>query len=396
MGGEDTEPSAGPQRIIRPFDPATNEIVRLTSVDDIIEFDRSIRSVTEGLPRPIRIGSIFRAGEFAYPQWGVEVNDSNRAELEELATWHYVLDAEEGRNEAHSSDDLKYVKKKLSSDSLESMALYIARMIKEIAVAVDDGARTFRVCNIASGSGRLCSAIATAMHEEPDSEAVLERMEFHLVDQATKISRAEKNLDGSGLKIIPHAMLDDAFLGADSGKFDFVIMLSHMHRKPFLTPYLLKLRGALSEGGLLVSGDFHSIATQHPYYIYTMLKEMGVENWRLNKFDELLGPLVLTVPNVLRMGEGEAVADHFNYWLGLNNEIGNRNYQGAKKVRILGAFTSTAQLGGALEKAGFCVDFNEIRKAFPEARLPRQFPLRVGDRTDRAAVTVAARLSRGV
>jgi len=394
MDGQGTDGAGEHTRIIRPYDPGTNVITRITDVNDIIEFDRSLRAVTEGLPRPIRIGSVLRAGELAYAQWGIGITEENRDQLRRLANAHYILDAEDGRTE-RTGDDLKYVKKRLSSDSLESMALYIASLVKEIAVKIDDGVRTFRICNIASGGGRLCSAIATAMRENPESEAVLERTEFHLVDQSNKISKAERNLDGFGARIIPHAMLDDQFLQAGAGSFDFIVELSHLHRKPFLGSYLPKLHAALNDGGLFISGDFHSLACQHPYYIYNLLKEMGVENWRLNHFDELIGPLSLGIPNVLREGEAEAISDHYAYWLNLSTGIANRNYQGERKVRILGAFTSAAQLDYALKEAGFCTDTDMIKKAFPEARLPNKFPLRVGDRTDKAAVSVALRLAKG-
>jgi hypothetical protein len=395
MDGQENEGAGEPSRIVRPYDPSTHAITMLTSLEDILEFDRSVREITEGLPRPIRIGSVLRAGERAYRQWGIGITDQNRENLRELATWHYVLDAEEGKNECHTGDDLRHVKKKLSSDSLESMATYIARLVKEAAVTIDDGIRTFRVCNIASGGGRLCSAIATAMREDPESEAILERTEFHLVDHSVKISKAEKNLDGFGVRIVPHAMLDDQFLEKGVGEFDFIVELSHLHRKPFLSGHLAKLYSALRDGGLLISGDFHSITSQHPYYIYNLLKEMGVENWRLNRFDELLGPLCLGTPKIMRDGESEAVIDHYAYWLNLAAGMANRDYRGERKVRIIGAFTSSAQLDEALNVAGFCTDREMIRKAFPEARLPNKFPVRVGNSTDKAAVTVAARLARG-
>ncbi len=395
MDGSEGGETAETGRIARPYDRKTHDIELLTSIDDILEFDKRLREVTEGLPRPIRIGSVLRAGELAYRQWGIGLTDDNRPHVEAASQLHYIMDAEEGKDEEHVRDELRFFKKFLASGSLDSMATYISRLVKEIMVTIDDGTRVFRICNVASGGGRLCSAIATAMREDPESESILERTEFHLVDHSAKISRAERNLDGFGAVIVPHAVLDDKFFEDGNSGFDFIVALSHLHRKPFLSSYAARLHSALNENGLLISGDFHSIACQHPSYIYSLLKDMGTEYWRLNLFDELLGPLAVSQPSVLREGEAEAMVSHFAYWMKINSKMASLDYQGERKVRILGAFTSSSQLDEALKGAGFCTDRDLIRKAFPEARLPTRFPIRVGDKNDKAAVTVAARLSKG-
>jgi hypothetical protein len=93
-------------------------------------------------------------------------------------------------------------------------------------------------------------------------------------------------------------------------------------------------------------------------------------------------------------GEREAVDEHIRYWQKLAQDV-SRNYQGAQRVRIMGAFTSTAQLNDALNAAGFCTDYAQIRRAFQGARLPSRFPIRVDDKSDNAAVSVAVRLAKG-
>jgi hypothetical protein len=377
---------------VRPYDDA-KAVRLLTAVEDIIEFDKALRAVTEGLPKPIRLGSVLRAGELAYPQWGIGINDGNREQIRELAGTYYLMDAEVGRSDG-GCDPLKCAKKELASDGLESMAAYIARLVTEVAMALDDGVRKFRLCNIASGSGRLCSAIATAMREEQESEGLLRRTEFHLVDYPAKISKAQLNLDGSGAIVVPHPVLDEQFLRSGEGGFDFIVTLAHLHRKPFLGDYLGRLNDALAEGGLLVSGDFHSMLCQHPSMVYNLLSEMSVEGWRLNRLDDLLGPLAIGRPDVLRQGESEAIDEHCAYWHRLSSQM-DRHYQGDQRVRIMGAFTSTGQLGEALRSAGFCTDHALIRKAFSKARMPSKFPIRVGDCSDNAAVTVAAKLAKG-
>lgn len=390
MAGESDE-----VKLRRPYDGTGSSLAPLRAVDDIIEWDKALREVTEGLSRPVRLGSIMRLPESALLHWGVQVDDSNRSELSLLSDRFYLMDADEGREGRLERDELHWLKKRATGYQMDSMAEMISRLVKEIALTLDDGKREFRIANIASGAGKLCSAIAAALQEEPATEAILPRTEFHLVDNHEKNALAELNLKGFGAKVVPHAMIDDQFLGEGPKGFDFIVALSHFHRKPFLGSYLSKMHSSLSEGGLLISGDFHSRLCHHPQYVYELLDRMGLDPARLNMFDELMGPLMSPPDQRVSRIEKGALEEHVNYWTRLDWSIGGANYRGNTKVRILGAFLSCRQLEEMLREKGFETEVESIRREFPNARLPFKLPVQVNEKSDSAAVTVALKRRAG-
>ncbi len=369
----------------------------LRAVCDIIEFDKRLREVTEGLTRPIRIGSILRLPEIAYPDWGICVDESNRADLEALSATFYEMDAEEGKTGRSDRDALHWLKKTLVRNEMDGMADIISRLVREMAMAKDDGKRVLRIASIASGAGKLCSAIATAMQEEPESEALLARTEFHLIDNYHKIMQAELNLSGFKARIVPHPWDDDAFLDGPDGGFDFMVALSHFHKKPFLAAYLSKLKAKLSVGGVLVSGDWHSRLCHSPMAVYETLERLGIDPARLNQFDELMGPHMAAPSQRMTRLEKSGVEDHINYWQELDWEIGGMGYRGNSKVRIIGAFISSRQLAEMLgpDGAGFETDTEKIKQAFPKARRPHAIPVSIRDATDSCLVTVAMKRPSG-
>ncbi|MFN7990557.1 MAG: class I SAM-dependent methyltransferase [Candidatus Micrarchaeia archaeon] len=378
----------GPRRIALPYDTENGQVKLLTSIDEIIEFDRALREITEGLSRPVRIGSIFRLPEVAYANWGVGITEANKEGLRSISNTFYQMDAEESRIARFERDDLHWLKKDLTAATQETMATYISRFVREIITAVDDGGRCFRIANIACGSGRLSDAIAATLVEDPDSEDIIRRTEFHLIDFSEKIAMAENNLRGYGALVVPHPMNDEMFLESPEDGFDFIVSLSHLHRKPFLGEYLAKAHQKLSAGGLFISGDYHSILCQHPIKVYELLDKLGIENSRLNRFDELMGPLMRVQPQGATHPDKAAMEDHANYWNRLSWELGNLRYNGAMKVRILGAFLSTDQVTKRLNEAGFETDSDKIRSAFNKARLPLKFPVMTRDGVDTTALSV--------
>jgi hypothetical protein len=393
--GKEGDGTSESTQVTLPYDKNTGQVRLITSLNEIVEFDRKLREITEGLPRPVRLGSILRLPEIAYQNWGIGITDGNRSQLAALASSFYLMDAEESRIGRFDNDDLHWLKKDLASGTQESMATFISRFVREAMLSMDDGSRTFRIANVASGRGRLCSAVVTALQDDPDSEKLLERTEFHLVDSSEKLARAENNLRGLGIRTVSHTMTDGPFLSQSGEEFDFVLALSHLHRKPFLAGYLSRVHSRLSEGGLLISGDWHSTLCHTPSYVYELLERLGLENNRLNLFDELMGPLMREKPQSRDFDETFAISDHLNYWHNLYWELGKRSYDGGMKVRILGAFVSTKQLAKQMEDAGFTTDHAQIRKAFPRAKLPSQLPLQVRNGSDTAALSVGLKRRRG-
>jgi len=385
------KPSQPPEMLdrpsIRPYDPTTGSINLISSVDSIIEFDNLFREITTGLPIPIRVGSILRASELAYPNWGIQVTDENRAELEKRAADFYKQDAEEGRLGTYEGDELHRLKKGLSAPKEERMATHIARLIKEMVLGSVKAIDPIRILDIACGSGRLSSSIATALSE---FTGVLDRAEFHLVDYSDKLSKAENNLKAFGLNIVPHPMTDDQFFATNRENFNFVVSLSHLHRRPFLASYLAKVYSRMSDDGVLMIGDWHSALCQHPSHVYLLLQNMGLEHARLNRFDELFGPLHLSA-GADRFNDPElaGVMDQYKYWRDMFAGLGEKRYEGAMRLRIMSAFTTNKQLMEEMDKAGFTTHIDDIRMAFPRSALPNAFPIRMKLGSDSAAVTVA-------
>ncbi len=369
----------------------------LRSIGDIVEFDKRLREVTEGLLRPIRMGSLLRLPEAALPNWGIIVDGNNRDELEALSGSFYRMDAEEGREGKFDRDSLHWIKKSLIANEMDGMADIISRLVREMAMDRDDGKRIIRVASVACGAGKLCSAISTAMMEEPESEAVLARTEFHLIDNPEKLMQAELNLKGFKARIVPHAVSDSVFVEGGEGDFDFIVALSHLHKKPFLAGYLMRLAAKLSEGGVLISGDWHSKLCHSPLMVYETLERLGIDPARLNLFDELMHSSMSTAGARLSRLERVAVEDHIKYWQQLGWEIGTLGYRGNSKVRLLGAFISSRQLADMLGPAGagLEVDKEKIKQAFPRARLPHALPVSVRDNSDSCLVTVAVKMPGG-
>ncbi len=386
MGGDGKTDDEAPQA------PAqVQQAGGLRSVKEIIEFDKRLREVTEGLSRPIRIGSILRLPEIAYGNWGVCLDEGNRLELEDLSARFYEMDADEGKAGRLDRDYLHWLKKSMTRNEMDGMADIMSRLVREMAMSLDDGKRTFRIASIASGAGKLVSAIATAMQEEPESEALLGRTEFHLVDNYEKINQAELNLRGFKARLVPHPVSDNMFLQGGESDFDFMVALSHLHKKPFLAGYLAKLKSKLSEGGVLISGDWHSRLCHSPLAVYETLDRIGIDPSRLNLFDELMRPYMSVGGQRANRLEKAAVEDHINYWQRMDYDLGMLGYRGNCRVRILGAFVSSRQLSEMLgpDGAGLETDTEKIRQAFPKARLPHIMPVSIRDASDSCLVTVA-------
>lgn len=366
----------------------------LTSIQDIIAFEAALKEITHHFPKPIRIGSPLRAWEGAWHRWGIAATGENREELIRRANECYEKDDMECRPDTHERDSLREYKRRIAQGKVQQLQAHLANIVKEAMRVLDDGMRNFNILDIASGIGRDSAAIVTALRGDQRTEGLLRRTAFHLVDYSDRLALAEKNLRELEVSTIPHAMSDERFLREfapeKSGTFDFVVMSSHLHKKPALSSYLGSVRKILGEGGLFISADWHSLMPQSPADVYDILQDLGVGRNGLNEFRRLLGPLMIqTMQETTSAEELRALQDHHSHWKKIMGEVGDRRYGAALKVRIISAFTTTQQLRGELSHAGFETNRDRIRGAFPGATLPERLPLQVKAHVDTAAVTVA-------
>lgn len=379
-----------------PYDTGTGEVKLLTSLEKILAFDRALKDITKGFPKPIRLGSILRVSEVALARWGVAITHQNAEALAARANEYYIQDELESGPDSAERDALRAFRKEQGGQMLGEIKNYIGSIVKEMLRVRDNGKRKFTICDIAAGSGHLSTSIAATIRGDPETEALLQRVEFHLVDYTQKLAIAERSLRAFGVDIVSHAMQDDKFLQEHitdrKEGFDFVVLSCHSHHKPAISSYLKRIHGATKKGSVLISGDWHSPLPQYPNQVHTLLQTLGVDRAKLGIFEDLLGPLMLEGGYADMENEHrKALQHHLEYWERLAGEIGKPKYGEKLRVRLLSAFLTSDQLAKEFGKAGFETDSEKLRSAFPQAKLPSVMPIRLRDRSDTVAVTVGMR-----
>jgi hypothetical protein len=379
-----------PAKINRRFDSSEPKL--LTSIDEIERFDMEYWEVTKGLP--FRTGSVLRVPSASYHRWGIGITDENRCEISQLADWFREKDYVERE---HNQEIEKIEKSSHSASIRGRMAKFIGDMTKEILRSVDDGKRELRICNLGASTGQVAIAVAAAMSRDSRTSDTLRRTTFHLVDYSgRKLDIARKGLDMyKPGQIRQHPMRDNEFFVENALKFDAVVCLGHLHKKPFLD-ILSRVHSALVDKGVIVSGDWHSSLCDEPFFMYQMLEMMGTERRRLDIFRELFGTLLSpTTVRGLCDEERTAVREHQLMWLKLITDSRDRLVKMPTQPRfyIGGAFRTTETTMQEFKDHGFEVDYQAIRKAFPNMNT-HAVPKPMIRGTDRATVMIGLRRDR--
>lgn len=363
-----------------------------SSIDEILAFDQEFWEITKGLP--IRTGSILRVPSSEYGRWGIQLTDGNRAELSRISDDFRKKDFRERQADGH----IRFEEKTPFSLSVRgSMARSIGYIARQLLGDRNDGEREFHVLDLACGSGQASAAIANAMRSSYETEELIERTVFHLVDYSWTMLQAAK----SGLEVfMPKGVRiyntwDDEFLSETEDRFDLAVSMCHFHKKPF-PDIFRKVHDVLVDNGALVSGDWHSVLCDHPYFVYKLLERLGVEYSRLDAYMKLFGDRLnpVSYPEMLSE-EVIALNQHQNHWADVYQKMLMR--PGISRDRrhfILGAFDTTRNRVLKLEQAGFTTDQDKIRAAFPRARLPMN-PKPMARDSDRASVITAIRAAKG-
>ncbi|MBN1169898.1 class I SAM-dependent methyltransferase [Candidatus Micrarchaeota archaeon] len=372
-----------------PYNQRTLNITLLRDVQDIIEFDKAVRGVTEGWEKPIRIGSLFRASELVMDHFGIKITKANKEQIREEANRRYIMDTEEQRAFKTERDVLHLLKTGHRAQHLENMSFAVSSFAKEFMASMDDGKREFHVCDIAAGVGRCSSAVFIALSEVPGS--ILERTVFHVVDYSERAAIARRNLENLGARVVVHQKCDEDFLKTTGERFDIVTTISHLHKKPFLRDHLKEVNSVMNNGGVFISGTWHSSICHYPNRLYLLLQDLGVRAERLEAFNSIFGPLSrkdMDSKGPRYEEEVFANIDHVSFLRRVSLTMEHSRYRGRNRIRVIGAFTTNRQLVQELEGAGFETSGDAIRKAFPNAKL-QELPFRPSMRRDTVVVTPA-------
>jgi len=237
----------------------------------------------------------------------------------------------------------------------------------------DNGKREFHICDIPAREGHLSAAIAHALRRDSDTEGLLSRTVFHLVDISwQKLDKAEETLRQFRAKSQKCPVEDEAlFRQLDSGTYDFIVTLGHLHHKPFLVQYLEELNRVLADDGALISADWHSPLCSHPAYVLTLLQNLGVEPARLDMFRGVMAEQLASKRKLLAPDEMESLLNHISHWKSVMLRLTETAPSLMPRLYVNAAYDTSRQREKKLEDADFTVDMAAVKKAFPKARLPQ-------------------------
>jgi len=360
----------------------------LSSVEEIKEFDKEFWEVTKGLP--IRSGSLLKVPSSSYHRFGIKLTPENRPDLISASERFYRRDIEENleREMLHQTEETEETKQKREVE--RKMSWVIGDSVRETMHSLDDGTRKFRIVEI--GMREISSAIAGELYMHQETRALLDRVEFHLVDWSpTALLEARTMLHRLyGLDAQNHDFLDfgDFLLKSADREFDFIVSVGSFHHKS--TPdFLLEIKRCLKDDGILLSGEWYSALWHHPYTLYKLLEVMGTDERRLSMFASLFGELLSPSPGwVARQEEVKAISEHTDYWLKIQSELNAMGSSGRPRLYMLKANLTSREYSENLRSAGFETDLEKIKTAFPKATIS-DLPRSMLKGSDFAVVTAA-------
>lgn len=361
------------------------------SPSDIEQHDVGSWELFKGTALSVRPGSICKVTSDAYANWGIELSDDNTEWLRQRAAFFYLKDQRDNGRHAISLPSTVF------RDTVErEMISAIVGIVKEVIRALDDGTREFRICDLGTRVGKILSALATIVKDTGCEEIVRDRTTFSFVDPLPEQWESTgRLLDVHGLPLEDQSTgpeYDSEYLARQPDKsLDLVISFLHLHNKPFLGD-LPEIHRVLKDDGALLIGDWHSALWHSPQNVYILLEMLGADAHLLTRFKKYFD--LPDTPHLLTDGlndfETAALADHLNYWATVGKVP-----LGERKLYYLAAQDTSRQRVGKLKSAGFDVDLDTVRKAFPRAKLCR-LPRRMLRDSDFATVMLAVKRRRVV
>ncbi len=375
----------------------------ISSIDELRAFDERLTEITKSLI--IRPGSIFKVPGSSYHRWGIEITDENREWLKKRSEEFYDKDEHELRYIHPARESI--VKTPLRAYTESRMAGEIGWIVREIMHSLDDGKREFRICDIGARYGHATSSVIAALNG-PDMNDVVKRTKFYLIDRnQEKLRHAEMNLEMHGVPLGSRVLIahdDENYLREQhEKKFDIIISLAYFHNKSFPN-YLEQLGRVLVDDGALVIGDWHSALWDHPINAFRLLEKIGAGSHMFEDVSEGRVRMVLdavkehfgnmlehdSIPGI-ESSEIVAVKEHMDCILEIASSLRKLNRNSIPRVYFLEANETSRARIEKLENAGFTVDMDQIRKAFPKSGKLEGLPRKMLRNSDFAVVMAAVK-----
>jgi|GEM_PF-1269186 len=339
-----------------------------TSLAEIEKLNQALITVTQGLP--VCIGSVYKVDSLSYPNWGFAVTEDNIDAIRRQAEFYYNKDYAERR----LNGNIEYLLKTDFTVTHEKrMTEFVAVTIREMMRSRDNGKREFHICDVPARDGHLSAAIAHALRRDSDTEGMLSRTVFHLVDISwQKLDKAQETLRQFGAKSEKCPISDEAlFRQLDAGNYDLIVTLGHLHHKPLLVEYLKELNRILTDDGALVIADWHSPLCSHPANVLSLLQYLWLEPARLDMFRGIMAEQLAAQKPYLEPDEMHSLMNHILHWKSVMRRISENPSPKMARLYISAAYDTSRQRERKLEDAGFSVDLADVKRAFPKARLPQ-------------------------
>jgi hypothetical protein len=258
------------------------DFLPVRKLDDILALDKMVQELTCKLSYPM--GSLLKIAGRYLPNFGIEVTDQNRAELERSSLTNYfscwgraakvtleaikkaTTDAGFPVNNSHLNDEVG----KMTVDVLMNLARA-------------DKTRQFMLTDIGAGDGETTAAVFDAMCNEGAFD-LAERCEFLLVEPSEEnLWNASKNLRDHRInqehkvRIATVGGTNHNFLGRiKDGESDVIYSSAVFHHMIFPT-YLDRLREGLAADGVLVVGDWYTTIFKHPAFVAEILRNLDID-----------------------------------------------------------------------------------------------------------------------
>ena len=353
-------------------------MVLLTSQAELIQFNDQLGQIFGKTLISMHPGNIFAVDSLGYPGWGIGLTPENSRWLEELSIESNKIYLRNGLGQL--SPFVSFLIPQSRKAVEERLTATIGSIVADILLSLDDGSRTFNLCDLGARKGKASLAVVSALNntirERTGNPTLLKRTTFILVDLSiAKLENARSQLELHGVQCILKPETDESFIAERRDRsVDLIYSNLFLHHKSFLTDFLIRLKRTLADDGALVVGDWHSMLWQRPVLVYRLLQMLGSDPSVLDEFRALTridlsqDPLQgATPPEIL------AVEDHMNYLIELVQNLHTPQAlaafsSGEPRAPIIKGYDTSSQRTGKLNNAGFVTYMEQIYRAFSKLK----------------------------
>jgi hypothetical protein len=345
----------------------------VTSKKDIIAHDKRFWKITKNLP--LRTGSLLRIRKESLHRYGIDISRLSGKEVEELRKFsetYHRIDLEDQEQQPKIDG---FLQTEWREDRRREMSQYTGQTVKELLKSMVLKKDHIRVAEIPARQRPACFSVAVALWNDPDVTHLLDSATFELVNfDIAKMQSAIREMERYHVHDVNAnwKKTDMEFLSSQKdGSIDIIITLMHLHKKAYLSDYLMEVRRVLSDEGVLVIGDWHSTLFDHPVNTFDFLTNTMGTHSEANEIRKLLGPeLMRPDPNVgLTPEEINANKVHLAYLNEVYRTIQEANLGLPPRIHIFGSYRTSADQMEELGYCGFETDIETIKGNFQESNL---------------------------